>query len=346
MEAPAEINDHHNVPRSLSPDLPPPPPLQDCEVLQNDSPLPPPPSRMEDEADKRSEVSTTNGKSRRSPATLAARGAPGWERFLGVTTSSVTFTSDEARKFRRTKDRARARGVEAGPKSLPFVLGKESLKPLQPAKSSPSLTEKAGGQGAASQPGDWWKTSMDSLRLTGGTGECRGGLVRAGEGQVEKESVGNRAGVSHSHSSSDSGLSSLSGRTSCMSPLSVVSNTSSASSGSSRASLRSASIVSTCTIPLDEDDEREPPVVVRRNMTQQGKTSQEDLVTRAASELFSLVPAPPSIAWLFGKCVEELLSVGTGLTSHWVVRGSTAGHHLVILLQEARLITTGSWLSI
>ena len=301
---------------------------------------------MEDEADKRSEVSTTNGKSRRSPATLAARGAPGWERFLGVTTSSVTFTSDEARKFRRTKDRARARGVEAGPKSLPFVLGKESLKPLQPAKSSPSLTEKAGGQGAASQPGDWWKTSMDSLRLTGGTGECRGGLVRAGEGQVEKESVGNRAGVSHSHSSSDSGLSSLSGRTSCMSPLSVVSNTSSASSGSSRASLRSASIVSTCTIPLDEDDEREPPVVVRRNMTQQGKTSQEDLVTRAASELFSLVPAPPSIAWLFGKCVEELLSVGTGLTSHWVVRGSTAGHHLVILLQEARLITTGSWLSI
>ena len=63
----------------------------------------------------------------------------------------------------------------------------------------------------------------------------------------------------HSHSNSDSGLSSLSGRTSTMSPISTmstVSSVSSASSGSSsRASLRSASIVSSCTIPLDEEEE-------------------------------------------------------------------------------------------
>ena len=316
LEKPAESNghlldsDHLNLQRSLSPDLPPPPPLPDCEVLQNDTPLPPPPLRIEEEADKSRDKSSTNGKSRRSPATLAARGAPGWERFLGVTTSSVTFTSDEARKFRRTKDRQRARGVEAGPKSLPFVFGKESLKPLQPAKSSPSLNEKAGaGQPQQPQQPHWWKTSMDSLRLSGGSAECRAALM-AGPGVAgDKESGGARGGVSHSHSSSDSGLSSLSGRTSCMSPLSVVSNTSSASSGSSRASLRSASIVSTCTIPLDEDEEREQAVVVRRNMTHHGRTTQEDVISRTASDLFSLVPAPPNIAALFGEWWQLVLCV-------------------------------------
>ena len=86
-----------------------------------------------------------------------------------------------------------------------------------------------------------------------------------------------------------------------MSPLSVVSTTSSASSGSSRASLRSASIVSTSTIPLDEDDERELPGVVKRNQTHHGKVTPEDLISRTAMELFSLVPAPHSVASLFGK---------------------------------------------
>ena len=61
---------------------------------------------------------------------------------------------------------------------------------------------------------------------------------------------------------SDSGLSSLSGRTSTMSPISTMSTVSSVSSASSsgsssRASLRSASIVSSCTIPLDEEEEEE-----------------------------------------------------------------------------------------
>ena len=86
-----------------------------------------------------------------------------------------------------------------------------------------------------------------------------------------------------------------------MSPLSVVSTGSSASSGSSRASLRSASIVSTSTIPLDEDDEREVTGVVRRNQTHQGKPAQEDMISRTASELFSLVPAPTNITTLFGE---------------------------------------------
>jgi len=68
--------------------------------------------------------------------------------------------------------------------------------------------------------------------------------------------------TSHSHSNSDSGLSSISGRASTMSPISTMSTVSSVSSASSsgsssRASLRSASIVSSCTIPLDEEDEEE-----------------------------------------------------------------------------------------
>jgi hypothetical protein len=47
--------------------------------------------------------SAATGPRRSSPATVAARGAPGWERFLGGTSSNLTFTSEEARKFRRTK---------------------------------------------------------------------------------------------------------------------------------------------------------------------------------------------------------------------------------------------------
>ena len=190
--------DHLKLPRTPSPDLPPPPPLQESgEVLHNDTPLPPPPLRIEEEADKaRAKSSSATGKSRRSPATIAAKGAPGWERFLGGATSSVTFTSDEARKFRRTKDRQRARGVEAGgPKSLPFVFSKDGLKPLQPAKSSPSLTEK-GGAGQT----QWWKTSMDSLRLTGGSAEgCRPPLAGGGPGGGGKK-CGNFLGVCDSYS--------------------------------------------------------------------------------------------------------------------------------------------------
>ena len=293
-------------PRTPSPDLPPPPQEDDLQEVKDDTPLPPPPPlRIEEEADKEPGGAETPSLKtpRRSPATIAAKGAPGWERFLGVATSSVTFTSDEARKFRRTKDRHRARAHESGPKSLPFAFGKDGLKPLTPAKSSPSLNDKLqsplGGSGSGAKT--WWKTSMDSLRMGGGacTSDPRHPMM-ASDVSKDQSSV-----VSHSHSNSDSGLSSLSGRTSCMSPLSVVSTGSSASSGSSRASLRSASIVSGSTIPLDEDDEREAVVttVVRRNQsyTRGDRGDQDtDIITRTAAELFSLTSPDPSLSSLFG----------------------------------------------
>lgn len=292
-------------PRTPSPDLPPPPQEDDLQEVKDDTPLPPPPPlRIEEETDKVKGAETPSTKTpRRSPATIAAKGAPGWERFLGVATSSVTFTSDEARKFRRTKDRHRARAHESGPKSLPFAFGKDGLKPLTPAKSSPSLNDKIQSPVGGSGTKTWWKTSMDSLRMGGGAcnGDSRHQMIAPHHGDVSKDQS---SVVSHSHSNSDSGLSSLSGRTSCMSPLSVVSTGSSASSGSSRASLRSASIVSGSTIPLDEDDEREAvTTVVRRNQTSYTRTSGEqdtDIITRTASELFSLTSPDPSLSSLFG----------------------------------------------
>ena len=290
------------IARPPSPDLPPPPQEDDLQEVKDDTPLPPPPPlRIEEEGDKETGAETSSSKTpRRSPATIAAKGAPGWERFLGVATSSVTFTSDEARKFRRTKDRHRARAQESGPNSLPFAFGKDSLKPLTPAKSSPALNDKiqspVGGPGAKT----WWQTSMDSLRMGGG-GDPRHQMMAPDHSDASKDPS---SVVSHSHSNSDSGLSSLSGRTSCMSPLSVVSTGSSASSGSSRASLRSASIVSGSTIPLDEDDEREVvTTVVRRNQTSYTRSSgdqDQDIITRTAAELFSLSTADPSLSCLFG----------------------------------------------
>ena len=236
---------------------------------------------------------------RNSPATIAAKGAPGWEKFLGGNTSNVSFTSDEARKFRRTKDRHRARANDNGPKSLPYAFDKDGMKPLHAAKSSPSLNDKF--QTIVGQ-NQWWKTSMDSLRSGNEyRPDCypsRG--LRNRENEQIKE-----APVSHSHSNSDSGLSSLSGRTSCMSPMSVVSTGSSASSGSSRASLRSASIVSSTTIPLDEDDERDLSLTigVKRNHSIFSKIHLEDDsdINRMAAELFKVLPVDASISSLFGK---------------------------------------------
>ena len=52
---------------------------------------------------------------RESPATIAAKEAPGWEKFLGVKSQTVTFTSEEATKFRAARDgsRSRAQGAAA-----------------------------------------------------------------------------------------------------------------------------------------------------------------------------------------------------------------------------------------
>lgn len=281
--------------------------------MTNDTPLPPPPLRIEESHDADKAVTKT----RRSPATIAAKGAPGWERFLGVNTSSVTFTSDEARKFRRTKDRHRARAHDNGPKSLPFNFAKDGLKPLQPAKSSPSLNDKVPANNVNSK--HWWKTSMDSLRMNGVSGDNRPQLLTHGD-NVCKDQVSGV--VSHSHSSSDSGLSSLSGRTSCMSPLSVVSTGSSASSGSSRASLRSASIVSSSTIPLDEDDERDLATntiaTVRRNQVSCYRPSDDqdtDIIIKTAAQLFSLVPVQPNIMSSFGKFNNMYLTFDTTIVA-------------------------------
>ena len=104
---------------------------------------------------------------------------------------------------------------------------------------------------------------------------------------------------------SDSGLSSLSGRTSTMSPISTMSTVSSVSSASSsgsssRASLRSASIVSSCTIPLDEEEEDEVnsdpsgtgspsgTILNKRKMTKLPEESQCELL---AQQLLDMMPA-------------------------------------------------------
>ena len=88
-----------------------------------------------------------------------------------------------------------------------------------------------------------------------------------------------------------------------MSPMSVVSTGSSASSESSRASLRSASIVSSTTIPLDEDDERDLSLTVgvKGNQSIFYKIHLEDEsdINRMAAEPFKVMPVDASISSLF-----------------------------------------------
>ena len=50
-----------------------------------------------------------NTPKRESPATIAAKEAPGWEKFLGVKSQTVSFTSEEATKFRAARDESRSR---------------------------------------------------------------------------------------------------------------------------------------------------------------------------------------------------------------------------------------------
>ena len=291
------------------------------DMVSDDSPLPPPPAlRIEENPSPRPSLPSTAPPptaKRASPATLAARGAPGWERFLGGTSSNITFTSDEARKFRRTKDKTRARAQESGPKSLPHAFEKDGMKPLGAAKSSPSLNEKldsrlTGGVGSSGPgggaSGQWWKTSMDSLRSGASNGDFRPPECFPPRGlHLESLEEGEGKDVGHSHSNSDSGLSSLSGRTSCMSPLSVISTVSSASSGSSRASLRSASIVSSTTIPLEEYSKttaiplEEFDEIPPRRGQGQGGWEEEQEISKLAAELFKLMPVDASISVLFGE---------------------------------------------
>ena len=195
------------------------------------------------------------------------------------------------------------------------------MKPLGAAKSSPSLNEKldsrltggVGSSGPGGGPGggqQWWKTSMDSLRSGASNGDYRPPECFPPRGlHLESLEEGEGKEVGHSHSNSDSGLSSLSGRTSCMSPLSVISTVSSASSGSSRASLRSASIVSSTTIPLEEYSSKSTTIPLeefdeippRRGQGGQGGWEEEQEISKLAAELFKLMPVDPSISLLFGE---------------------------------------------
>ena len=213
-------------------------------------------------------------------------GAPGWEKFLGGNTSTIQFTTEEVFKFRQHKPQPKEPlPVPPKPPPKPKVSidsnNSLGLSPIHACKSSPSLNQGhlspiSHPSRPRAKPGRLWKNSLDSISnpgattppsnfTTSGLHPTRGFTTSARSGSREGSadlctSVHQSSTVSHSHSNSDSGLSSLSGRTSTMSPISTmstvssVSSTSSSSSSSSRASLRSASIVSSCTIPLDEEE--------------------------------------------------------------------------------------------
>ncbi|XP_059080117.1 NHS-like protein 1 isoform X2 [Tigriopus californicus] len=286
---------------------------------------------------------------RESPATIAAKGAPGWEKFLGGKTSTVQFTSEEVNKFKQHRDEQMAhqnqqphpprhlppatppkpppkpkanqvlddhpptsafhspRGIKSSFKPQPRMVSPTNanigLSPIHGSKSSPSLNQGSPNHTPTSanlhhpssenhrsrgikkrhhhnhhhhhHHNNVWKNSLESLRVpnnrsseTNGESPSRGFIAVSSPPQSRTPGANNTdlyhagaPGVNHSHSNSDSGLSSLSGRTSTMSPISTMSTVSSVSSASSsgsssRNSLRSASIVSSCTIPLDEEEEQ------------------------------------------------------------------------------------------
>merc|ERR1719483_45624 len=124
--------------RSTTPS-PPPPPQLEHELIPTNEPLPPPP--IESLPATQSQGAKTNGfqclpdarsaplpsstptpipgrnkmpastPKRDSPATIAAKEAPGWQMFLGVKSSTVSFTSEEATKFRAARDESRSRNA-------------------------------------------------------------------------------------------------------------------------------------------------------------------------------------------------------------------------------------------
>jgi len=124
--------------RSTTPS-PPPPPQLEHELISTNEPLPPPP--VESLPSAPPQGGKTNGfqclpetkslplpsstptpipgrtkmpastPKRDSPATIAAKEAPGWQMFLGVKSSTVSFTSEEATKFRAARDESRSRNA-------------------------------------------------------------------------------------------------------------------------------------------------------------------------------------------------------------------------------------------
>ena len=190
---------------------------------------------------------------RDSPATIAAKEAPGWEKFLGGKTSTIQFTSEEVNKIKQQQQQQKAPKVPPKPKNHHLLQTHFDYFPIHPCKSSPSLDTTA-----QNSPKKYdFKNSLDSLDQH--QTPQRGSINSNSNNNNNPASNNpNNNSSSHSHSNSDSGLSSLSGRASTMSPISTmstVSSSSSTTSNSSRNSLRSASIVSSCTIPLDEEED-------------------------------------------------------------------------------------------
>ena len=220
-----------------------------------------------------------NTPKRDSPATIAAKEAPGWQMFLGLKSSTVSFTSEEVDKLKASRHDIKARsdsrtrvGQDNNRSSSgrsyrgdSVIAGREvnigqndkallhhrrhtqetsiNSSPVEDKQNSLHLSRERSLKSIS----NWWKSSLDA-----------GPPPPPTEEDVWRDSAPGGAGSgswreapAHNHSHSDSGISSLSGRSSCMSPMSVMS--SSSGSSSSRTSLRSSSIVSVSNIVLDEE---------------------------------------------------------------------------------------------
>jgi hypothetical protein len=79
---------------------------------------------------------------RDSPATIAAKEAPGWQMFLGFKSSTVSFTSEEVDRLRAARDESRSR---VGRRERP--LQQQQLQPLAPKQALPQ--QHLGGSGVA-----------------------------------------------------------------------------------------------------------------------------------------------------------------------------------------------------
>jgi len=145
-----------NSTRSTTPS-PPPPPQLDHELISTNEPLPPPP--VDSLPATQSQGEKTNGfqcladarnlplpsstptpipgrnkmpastPKRDSPATIAAKEAPGWQMFLGVKSSTVSFTSEEATKFRAARDESRNRNANKRDESRNRKLNRQDEHP-------------------------------------------------------------------------------------------------------------------------------------------------------------------------------------------------------------------------
>ena len=176
---------------------PPPPPPQITTAAQycgTEEPLPPPPPTLPLPSPTvppapaprpRSPAATPK---RDSPATIAAGAAPGWEMFLGMKSSTVSFTSAEASKFRAAREESRSRGgsgpnprgglarqQQAGRRDLlntffhKIEANKEGEgKEEQPEKRARTRREEAGrkGRGQTSRPLASPEEKQQSLHLS------------------------------------------------------------------------------------------------------------------------------------------------------------------------------------